>query len=322
MTGSTRLVADIGGTNSRLALFDTAQVQLQGLHVVDNAAFPALEAVLENYLAALATPPTTACLAVAAPVKEGEVRMANRPWRFFPEQLRERFGFRQLVVINDFAAIAHALPYLDDADLAVVHSGGPHAVGAGRLAAVGPGTGLGGATLDRGEGQPRVYPAEPGQAGLAVATDEEVALLQWLRRHHGDTHNELLVSGPGLERIYRGLCELAGYPPGTGSAAAITDRALAQEEALAVRALRIFCALLGSVCGDFLLHNGAYGGLYLAGGIVPRILPFLGASDFHRRLCDKGVMRAQLAQVPVYAITGGQPGLLGAGRMPLNPPQS
>ncbi len=125
------------------------------------------------------------------------------------------------------------------------------------------------------------------------------------------------MSGPGLARLYRALAEIRGEPDKELSPAEVSRLALAGEDTLCVLALDTFCALLGSVCGDFLLANGSYGGLYLAGGIVPRFSSYLVASAFHRRVIEKGAMRDTLAAVPVYVITTPQPGLIGAAHAPL-----
>jgi len=310
-----RLVADIGGTNSRLALCETGKSGLLNLQTFLNSEFDSLEAVIAASLDKLETAPTQACLAIAAPLSEGEMAMANLPWRFSREGLRQHFGFDHLRLLNDFQAVGYALPHLPATHLVTISPGVEQV---GKLAAMGPGTGLGGATSETINGTQHVTACEPGHSGLVVATELELDLLRLLQRQYDHVHVELLVSGPGIERIYLGLCKLHGQTPADSLTAAVCERALQAEEDLAVQALHMFCALLGSVCGDYLLHNGAFGGLYLAGGVLPRFLPFLQASEFHRRLCSKGVMQEQLAQVPVHAIRGGHPGLLGAAVAPMS----
>jgi glucokinase len=182
---------------------------------------------------------------------------------------------------------------------------------------VGPGTGLGGAFLDWFAGIPRSFACEPGHMGLAPGNELELDIFRLLLPRHGNIYAELLVSGPGLARLYRALGEIRGEPAEPLEPAEISQRALAGRDALCELALATFCALLGSACGDFLLANGSYGGLYLAGGIVPRLSGFLDSSDFHSRLIAKGAMRETLTGVPVYVITSEYPGLIGAAHAPM-----
>ena len=158
---------------------------------------------------------------------------------------------------------------------------------------------------------------EPGHMGLAPATALELEIMRLLLPRHGEVHAELLVSGPGLQRLYLALAEIRGNSVDQLTPAEISGRALQGQDELCVLTLDTFCALLGSVCGDFVLASGAYGGLYLAGGIIPRMIPFLRASSFVQRFQVKGAMGDQLAGVPLYVITTAQPGLIGATYAPL-----
>jgi glucokinase len=153
--------------------------------------------------------------------------------------------------------------------------------------------------------------------GLSPGTEEELALFARLLPSCGEIYVERLVSGPGILLLYRTLAELRGQAPLLATPDEVSSAALSDRDELAMAALGTFCALLGSTCGDFILANGAYGGLYLAGGILPSMLDFLRQSGFHQRFCDKGAMRHHLQAVPVYAITEPQPGLLGAAHAPI-----
>ena len=312
---SLRLVADVGGTNTRIALFNEQTCEFGQMQAFRNRDYPRLQDLVNRWLATLEQRPNHACIAIASPLDGDQVRMINMDWAFSRREFAEDCGIELIGWINDFVGNAHALPYLQPTDRVEIRSGGGRPLK--KLAAVGPGTGLGGATVQEIAGTWRANACEPGHAGLSPATDEELAVFAALLRQVDNVYAELLVSGPGLLRLYQTLAMVRDQEAGASSPSEVSDMALAGEDALARDSLKMFCALLGSACGDFVLSNGAYGGLYLAGGIVPHMIPFLQASDFLLRLCDKGAMTVVLEQVPVYAITAEQPGLLGAAHAPL-----
>jgi glucokinase len=311
-----RLVADVGGTNTRIALFDPVVAEFRSLATYTNREFERLEDIIATWLdSATAAVPDVCCIAVAAPPSADRVVMSNIDWSFSCRELASRFGFRTLLRLNDFEANAYALPHLADSDRKLLYPG--QSGQAGRLATIGPGTGLGGAFLDWHGGTARSFSCEPGHMGLTPGNALELDIFRLLLPRHGNIHAELLVSGPGLARLYQALAEIRGEPGKELSPAEVSRLAQAGEDKLCVLALDTFCALLGSVCGDFLLANGSYGGLYLAGGIVPQFSSYLVASAFHGRVIEKGAMRATLAAVPIYMITTPQPGLIGAAHAPL-----
>ena len=313
---SKRLVADVGGTNTRIALYDSAAGEFRALKTYINRDFKQFEQVIDTWLDTLDEPaPAAACIAIAAAPSDDLVTMSNMAWAFSCSQIASRFGFSNCNWINDFAAIAYALPFLEVADRQVLYAG--ETGNSGKLAAVGPGTGLGGATLEQLSGEYHASACEPGHMGLSPGSEFELELFRLLLSRHDNIYAELLTSGPGLQRLYEAICELHSQRPIAATPSEVSAGALKGDDACALLALELFCALLGSVCGDFVLANGAYRGLYLAGGIVPGIIPFLTASDFHRRFCDKGVMKQHLQTVPVFAITTGQPGLIGAAHAPV-----
>ncbi len=317
MTAFTRLVADIGGTNTRIGLFDSRSGALRAVKSYTNRDYPGLEEIVDHWLASLEEPaPEACCVAVAAPLATDQVSMVNIDWSFSRREFADRFGFRRAAWLNDFEAIAYALPHLATDERHGLQIGRDGA--AGNLAAVGPGTGLGGATLQWCSGLPRANASEPGHMGLSPATAEEVELFRLLVSRQGEVYAELLVSGPGLQRIYQTLGEVRGETADPAlTPAAISERGRSGEDALCNAALGMFCALLGSVCGDFVLANGAYGGLYVAGGIAPRMIDYLQTSDFRRRFSSKGALEGLMETVPLYVITAAQPGLIGAGHAPL-----
>lgn len=310
-----RLVADVGGTNTRLALFNPDTNRLESVAYYTNRDFAALEDIIARWLAELpGAPPTQACLAIAAPPTGDRVEMINMNWSFSLSGLAERFGFDRLGFLNDFEANAHALPHLAAAELATLAPGEP---GADVLAVVGPGTGLGGSALIRCAGGDIARACEPGHIGLSPGDALELELFGLLLAEHRDIYAELLLSGPGLARLYRALATLRGEQAEALDPVDVSQRALAGQCDTCASALATFCALLGSFCADFVLCHGAYGGLYIAGGIAPAILEALENSAFNRRFEQKGLMTPLLEKVPRHVITGTTTGLTGAAHAPL-----
>ena len=316
-TRATRLVADVGGTNTRLALFDPLTRELRARRNYINRDHGTFEEIIDAWLRELAEPPPKkCCLAVAAPAPfEDQVTMLNIDWSFSLQGLVERFSFAPLRCINDFEGNAYALPYLSEQSLVTIHPG--MVTPRGKLATIGPGTGLGGATLDLASSIPTACASEPGHMGLSAATELELAVFSHLQPDYGEVYAELLLSGPGLQRLHQSLATVQGQKVSRLSPEEISARAITNECALCELALNTFCALLGSVSGDFVLANGAYGGLYLAGGIIPQLIEFLRKSPFLQRFQDKGMMRDHLARVPLYVITDETAGLQGAAHAPL-----
>ena len=312
-----RMVADVGGTNTRIALYDHAAGEFRALRSYANRDYSSFDAIIALWLSSLdEAPPEYACIAVAAPPDGDRVEMSNIDWSFSCAALAARFEFRRCHWVNDFQANAYALPHLNSDQREQLQSSGRTA---DRLAVIGPGTGLGGATLDSCGSQVRATACEPGHMGISPGNDLELALFQRLLANHSDIYSELLLSGPGLARLYQLLGEINGIETRPLEPADISKRAMSGEDRACVQALATFCGLLGSICGDFVLATGAYGGIYLAGGIVPRILPFLRDSDFLQRFSAKGVMGPHLRSVEIQAITTAQPGLIGAAHAPLPP---
>jgi glucokinase len=308
-------VGDIGGTNTRLALFDAETHSLRHIQPYINREFEGLGSVIDAWIDTLADPvPTACCLAVAAPPFDDIVSMLNMDWSFSISGLAKQFGFTRMRCINDFEGNAFALPHLRDSDRVVLRST-PEPV-CRKLAVVGPGTGLGGATLEFFGDTPVAHASEPGHISLGPGTREELAVFELLLAERGDVYAELLLCGPGLLRIYQTLGKVRGETIDNLTPAEVLKLGANDESALAKDALAMFCALLGSLCGDYVLATGSYGGLYLAGGILPRMVPFLEASDFRQRFDSKGEMRPHLVKVPLYAITNNTTGLVGAAHAP------
>lgn len=303
------LIADIGATNTRCALLDAAGAQ-HGTELFTNADFASLEALLDGYLEQHAEHerPRRAALAIAAPVGGDRVRMVNRDWSFSQTGLARRFGLEELRVVNDFAALARALPELGRDDVHTV--GGGTAVEGAAKAVLGPGSGLGVAGIVPVAGGWAVVGGEGGHITLAAASDEEQAVTALLRRRHGHCSAELVLSGPGLVRLYGALAELDGRTAKHVLPQDVT--ALAGEgDALAARAVEMFFLMLGTVASNLALVFGARGGVCVGGGIVPRLLDAIDASGFRERFVAKGDYREYLESIPTFVITARLPALLG-----------
>lgn len=303
------LIADIGGTHSRCALIDD-KGHLIAVETFENRDFQGVEAVLDHYLSRrrLSDRPREAALAIAGPVTGDRVAMTNLPWQFSQEELRETLDLQRLMTVNDFAAVAWALPVLTAEDV--------HAVGTGKavartpLAVLGPGSGLGVALSVPVEGNWVVISGEGGNVSIETTTPAEGVVVDALRDESGYCAAETLLSGPGLVRIHSVLSELAGEEPQTLTPAGISAAA-ARGEPRAVEALDMFFDMLGSMAGDLALTAGARGGVYVAGGIIPRLLKAFLASGFRERFESKGRYRSYLRAIPTYVITAPTPALTG-----------
>lgn len=308
------LVADIGGTNARFALTDPAAPEpgLQDVRSLPNAEFASLQHAAEHYLSLVNDKPRRAAIAVASPVAGDEIRLTNRAWSFSRTELRQTLGLEQLEVINDFGAVAWAVPQLQAQDLVSLH-GNLQLPLRGPVSVLGPGTGLGVALLVGEHGDWRVVETEGGHVGFAPLGDEEWAISRWVTARHGRCSTERLLSGTGLSYID---AILSGVPAGSADVplrdpAQVVEAALAGHDLPARRSLARFCAILGSVAGDAALIHGARS-VVIAGGITPRFLPFLRSSAFRERFLAKGRFAAHLENIAVHVVTHPSPGLLGA----------
>lgn len=309
-----RLLADIGGTNARFAL------QAPGGGFADLEVLPCCEhatigAAMDDYLARAAARGVdtagvrAAALAIANPVDGDAVAMTNHHWRFSIEALRRERGLDTLLVVNDFAALAMALPHLRDEGRMRVGDGEFAPVPGRSIGLVGPGTGLGVSGIVRCNGRWMALPGEGGHASFAPVTRQEIRILEalWdeLGQQEGHVSAERLLSGMGLEAIHRALSgERLAAPD-------ITARALDGSCAACRATVDAFCAILGSVAGNVALTLGATGGMYIGGGIVPRLGPLFNASGFRRRFEDKGRLRAYLQKIPTWVVTEPYPALRG-----------
>ncbi len=308
------LIGDIGATNSRLALVEPGG-GVEQVRVFASDEFASLGEMIEAYFAspARARKPTRAILAVAAPVTGDEVAFTNLPWRFSVGDLRERFGFSSVRVVNDFVANALAVPHLAENDRMQVGRGAP--VKAQPVGVIGPGSGLGvSALIPTADGYVPLQ-SEGGHVTMAAADTREAAVLEIMRKRFDHVSAERVLSGPGLINLYAALCELNGERQEQLTAAQITDTRVGETHTRAREATEMFCAMLGGVAGDLALTLGARGGIYIAGGIVPRLGVAFAQSAFRARFEAKGRFRDYMEAIPTYVITRPLPALLGLARM-------
>jgi glucokinase len=309
------LVADIGGTNTRLALVEPGRVVTR-VRVCATDEGPELADIVESYIAdeAGGTRPTAAVLAIAAPVTGDEVTLTNFPWTFSVEGLRQRLKLNRLRVINDFVANAYALPHLGDGDRMQVGGGAP--VKGKPRGVLGPGSGLGVSAIVPGEGGALIpISGEGGHVTMSPADECEGAVLDLMRRRFDHVSAERVLSGPGILNLYNALCEISGERQEQFTPAQITDVKTGENHPRAHEATEMFCAMLGTVAGNLALTLGARGGIYIAGGIVPRLGARFAQSQFRERFEAKGRFRDYLAAVPTYVVTRPYPALLGAAKL-------
>lgn len=313
------MIADIGGTNARFALTDLASPRPQLLlqQSLRNAEFASLQHAVEHYLARVGAQPRHAAIAVACPVGADEIRLTNRAWSFSRSELQRSLGLVSLDMINDFGAVAWAIPALSGDEVVTLH-GTDDTPLRGPVSVLGPGTGLGVAMLvgDEARGW-QVVETEGGHVSFAALGDEEQAIARWMTAKFGRVSNERLLCGAGLSHIDGALA--AGDDLSSAldpraqfrDPAAIVEAARDGHDLIARRTLARFCAVLGSVAGDAALIHGART-VMIAGGIVPRFLPFLRSSAFRERFLAKGRFAAYLESVTIRVVTHPNPGLLGA----------
>ena len=305
------LVGDIGGTNARFALVADAAAPQQMFRPVATADFPDIEAAVEAAVfARTALRPRSAVIDLAGPITGDAVKITNAHWVIRPVEAIRRLGLDEMILLNDFEALSLALTALQPDDLALI--GGPAGGSAGAKVVLGPGTGLGvGALLEVG-GLWAPVPGEGGHVEFGPAEADEFALWPHIEPEHGTRiEAETLLCGRGLVRLYRALSAAEGIPADLSTPAEITDRALARSDVAAVRTVTLMCRMLGRLAGDMALTFMARGGVYIGGGISPRILPFLREGSFRRAFEAKAPHHALMATIPTWVITRDNPALPG-----------
>ena len=315
------LVADIGGTRVRFGLVEPDGT-LSVVEVWECRDHPGLEEALDAYVegAARGVRPRRAALSVACPVTGDRVSLTNHPWSFSVEAIRRRFGFESLAVINDFSAVARAVPLLGDADRMQIGGGRP--VAGAAIAVLGPGTGLGVSGLvPAGDGW-AVIEGEGGHVTMAAANRREAAVLAEIGREFGHVSAERVLSGPGLVSLHRALRRLDGEGSGTDPTPHEIVAAGAEGRSpRCAEVLDLASELLGTFTADLALTLGARGGVCIGGGLVPRYARRFSESGFRRRFEDKGRFSEYLAAVPTWLIVHEFPAFLGLASLVREPPR-
>ncbi len=310
------LVADIGGTNARFALVDlddNQAVELLAQRTLPTIDYPNLSDAAKHYLDTTEFEKAnvvSGSFAVAGAIDGDWFEMTNNPWAFSVRAVCKDLGFQQLHLLNDFGAIAWAIPGLT-ADEFVAIGGGESEPGK-PVAVVGPGTGLGVGGYILEDDQFTALQTEGGHASFAPQNDLEIEVLRNLQTKFTRVSWERVLSGPGLENIYAALLQITAQQGDILTAKQITKGALENGDALCIQALNQFCACLGTMAGDVTLILGALGGMNIAGGIVPRFIDFFIASPFRERFEHKGRFSDYTAGISTHLVVAEQPGLLGA----------
>jgi glucokinase len=312
-----RLLGDVGGTNARFGWQATADSGIEHVLVLPCAAHETLEAAIRTYLELKSLPmPRAGALGIANPITGDVIRMTNHHWSFSISEMQRSLGLQQLNVINDFTALALALPSIAKDNL--VQVGGTVAEAYAPKALIGAGTGLGVSGLMPTDANDHwvAIAGEGGHVTLAAQTESEYRVIELIRQRYGHVSAERVLSGQGLVDLYLALRQLQKQQPiDVAGAAEITAWALQDKDPLALQSIDMFAGFLGSVTGDLALTLGARGGVYLGGGIVPRWLGWFETSQFRERFEAKGRFNAYLKDIPVWVINAAEsPALLGAAR--------
>lgn len=304
------LIADIGGTNARFALA-TPNGCIDAERILSGADYPDLIQAAAAYLRDTPGPrPRRAAVAVATPITGDWIQFTNSPWSFSTEGARQALGLERLLILNDFTALALALPLLGPDERRAVGDG--TAVAKAPIGLIGPGTGLGVSGLVWSGQRWIPLETEGGHASFSATDEREWAVGRVIQQRFGHVSPERLLSGPGLVNLYHALAKVEGWPVDELVPANITERALTGTCRHCAEVVEMFCGMLGTAAGNLALTLGARGGVYIGGGIVPRLGEFFARSAFRARFEAKGRFSAYLAAVPTWVITASNPALRGA----------
>ena len=321
MTGSLvypTLLADIGGTNARFAL-EVAPGELTAILVVKCADYTTISEAIRAYLnhpvALNAGAPNVrkAGIAIANPVTSDRIKMTNHHWAFSIQSVQSEFNFQPLLVVNDFKALAMALPYLNQTQKYQVGEGQAEPDKA--IGLLGAGTGLGVSGLVPYHGNWVALDSEGGHSSFSPTTPREIDVLQFALQKYPHVSSERLLSGSGIQLIYQALASIQHFLPEDIDTPEITRRGLATECPLCMETLSLFCEMLGSMASNLAVTLGATGGIYIGGGIVPRLGPFFSASNFRQRFIQKGRLSGYLSHIPTFVITAPFPAFIGISAM-------
>jgi glucokinase len=319
------LAGDVGGTKTRLAIYDLEgqkAVQIAVKQYV-SAQYSGLAAILSEFLSERPEKPTIGCVGVPGPVIKGEVKVTNLPWRLSEIALERDSGLKRLRLVNDLTATTAAVPYLTHKDLHTVKAGESPGLPA-VSAVVAPGTGHGMGFLYQDASISTILPSEGGHASFAPSNEEQQRLLSFLRdRNENSSHISVedILSGPGIRNLFDFViydrktqipAELTSAFSNGDDAAVIAARALDGSDPLCLKTLELFVSILGSHSGNVAVTTMARGGVFLGGGIPPRILPLIDSDHFRKAFTDKGKMKNLVEGIPVYVIRDDYAALVGA----------
>ena len=320
------LAGDIGGTKTLLQIADCRAGRCRAVRTqrFDSGSHDSLSSIIREFLKGEKNKSIkAACFGIAGPIRETakgqSVKVTNLPWEIHGQELKRRFNFPRLALINDFQAIGHGMAALGRKDLVVLQKG--KAVKHGPRAVIGAGTGLGQGLLVWNRDHYVPIATEGGHANFAPVNDLQIELTGYLLKTAGRTSWELILSGHGLVRLYTFLKEHGAAPESAtvaqamqsgNPAAAITGAALEQNDSLANQALDLFVDIYGAQAGNLALTAGATGGVYIAGGIAPKIISRLNDGRFMRAFRSKGKMSPYVEAIPVQVVTRPEVGLIGA----------
>lgn len=324
------LAGDIGGTKTNLGLYteENGHPRLKKLETYSSRDTIDLESLIVGFLETHPFPVQAACFGIAGPVMRGEGRITNLPWRVSESRLKRRFKWPGVRLINDLTATAQAVPLLKGRDLVTLNRA--RAGKGGNLALIAPGTGLGQALLIDEDGRWVPVPSEGGHVEFAPNNEDEISFWRYLHQRFGHVSIERVLSGPGLVNVYSWLRESGGYKEpswlsrmleGRDPARVISETALKGRSRLCAASLNMFASIFGAVCGNLALTGMTTGGVYLGGGIPPKILPVLKRDPFMKAFTDKGRFSDFMKKIPVRVIMNERAALLGAARcaLKLNP---
>lgn len=319
------LAGDVGGTKTRLAVISKRRngtLERGVTKQYKSADHPDLQTIISLFLAEQGSQrPDRGCIGVPGPVANGEVKITNLPWELSEKEIESTTGLKRMLLVNDLFATAAAVPHLTTNDLGVILPG-DGTVSGGSMAVVAPGTGLGMGFVARQGASTVILPSEGGHARFAPADELETELLTYLRKRDGYVGIEHLLCGPGIKNIFDFLSSRApnlvsetlkaDLAAASDAAAIISKKALSGEDDLCVQTLDVFLGVLGSHCGNIGITLVATGGIYLGGGIPPKIATKLSSPIFQKRFLERGKMSELAATIPVYLIKDDYAALTGA----------
>lgn len=319
---SVLLVADIGGTNGRFGLveFDAEHIRkdckinytAEHQMTLKCADYVDMATMIRAYCAQFGIDiPAYACLAIAGPIENGQAVMTNLDWKFSIDGLRDQLGMKTLHVINDFASLAYAVPFLQENELITLYESrqsNPEAP----IVVMGPGTGFGMAVLVPSQNRWKIIPTEGGHASFAPTNEKELAIKSFLLKEQNHVSVENILSGGGLVTLYRAIAHSAGVEAKAYTPIDVSTRGIANEDALCRDAVLTFCDVLGEVAGDKALSVGARGGVVIGGGLTPKLMDLLPESHFLERYKNKGPMTGYVSGIPIRLIVNDRAALIGS----------